>query len=310
MLLEQICSSDPKDRFVMVIDGGSAEPDEYKDNSSGRLPLDAYMRESGFDHVDCMVLTHIHEDHLCGLLPVAEHFSVGELWQSLPDDFYKMMQPEVRVPADANASRRKMAAALSDYGKLCALIEGRGGTIRQTSCGDEREIAQGCRVRVLGPDISKQKALRDRIQDLYAAYTIEKIEYADAHMNNHSIILQIKTDTATILLPGDTNREGYGDITPADLKADIFKTGHHGQRDALSTELVEQIRPKLTVCCASSDRRYNSAHPDILRMLTAAGSELAFSDCPALPPEMEPVPPHHALVIEINENGIISREYR
>ena len=66
--------------FVMVIDGGSAEAEEYADRTSGRLTLAEYLRRTGTDHIDCMVSTHIHEDHVCGLLAAAELCPPAELW--------------------------------------------------------------------------------------------------------------------------------------------------------------------------------------------------------------------------------------
>lgn len=63
----------PGGTFVMVIDGGSAEAEEYRDSATGRIPLDQYLSLRGVDHIDLMAATHVHEDHLCGLLPAAEN---------------------------------------------------------------------------------------------------------------------------------------------------------------------------------------------------------------------------------------------
>ena len=49
-----------------------AEAEEYRDSATGRIPLDQYLSLRGVDHIDLMATTHVHEDHLCGLLPAAE----------------------------------------------------------------------------------------------------------------------------------------------------------------------------------------------------------------------------------------------
>ena len=74
----------PGGTFVMVIDGGSAEAEEYRDSATGRIPLDQYLSLRGVDHIDLMAATHVHEDHLCGLLPLCA----------------QLLQAEIQRPAD------------------------------------------------------------------------------------------------------------------------------------------------------------------------------------------------------------------
>ena len=67
------------------------------------------------------------------------------------------------------------------------------------------------------------------------------------------------------------------------------------------------MAPKYAICCASSDRRYNSAHPALMRMLKDRGARLLFSDCP--PVEGLQIPPHSALTMEIGEDGVVRTVY-
>src|SRR5699024_10729020 len=100
----------------------------------------------------------------------------------------------------------------------------------------------------------------------------QRLDQLDAAMNNYSLILLLEYRGTRILLPGDTNRMGYGELDPAALRADLFKVGHHGQRDGISAEQIQAIAPRAVVCCASSDRRYNSAEPGILQMMADSGA--------------------------------------
>ena len=135
----------------------------------------------------------------------------------------------------------------------------------------------------------------------------EKLDALDASMNNFSLILRLTFGKTRILLPGDTNRAGYGGIPPEKLAADIFKVGHHGQLDGADAALVNAVRPRFSVCCASSDRRYNSAHPDTMRLLKDSGAELYFSDCPRV--DGQSIPPHRALEFTICADGASSARY-
>ena len=217
----------PGGTFVMVIDGGSAEAEEYRDSATGRIPLDQYLSLRGVDHIDLMAATHVHEDHLCGLLPAAE------------------------------------------------------------------KLASSCRALYEEADPS---AFWQRLDQL------------DAAMNNYSLILLLEYRGTRILLPGDTNHMGYGGLDPASLRADLFKVGHHGQRDGISAEQIQAIAPRAVVCCASSDRRYNSADPAILQMMADSGARLYFSDCPPGPDGAVP-PPHQALTFTVGAGGAMEGTY-
>ena len=307
MVLECPDPARPGGAFVMVIDGGSAEPEEYA-GSTGRNTLDAYLTRRGVGRVDLMAATHIHEDHLCGLLPVADRLRPEELWQPLPPAFHRAMRP-LGIPADAAPSRSKFLRALNDYQTLCRQMEGR---LVQPLQGMERTLCPGLTARVLAPSARQAVRLEELCRSLYQEPDGEafwqRLDQLDAAMNNFSLILLLEYRGVRFLLPGDTNCVGYGELTAAELRADLFKVGHHGQRDGVSARQIQAIRPRAVVCCASSDRRYNSADPGILRMLADSGAELYFSDCPP-GPDGAPPPPHRALTFTVDAGGVLRGTY-
>ena len=135
----------------------------------------------------------------------------------------------------------------------------------------------------------------------------KKLSVLDGRMNNYSLILRVRCGAQYVLLPGDTNRDGYGEIPAEKLKAHLFKIGHHGQKDGVSETLLRMVDPEAAVCCASSDRRYDSAHPDVIRMLSQAGIHPYFSDCPKA--EGIDLPPHQALEFELEEGRAVTGRY-
>ena len=302
MVLECPDPAWPGGVFVMVIDGGSAEPEEYQNAASGRVPLDRYLARRGLDHIDLMAATHIHEDHLCGLLPVAERMLPGRFWQTLPPGFFRAMRP-LDIPEGLNPSRRKFLHALNDYRHLCQDLDARGCPQLALAAGAEIPLCRGLTARVLGRSPARARQLEAMCLSLYqetdeAAFW-RRLDHLDAAMNNFSLILRLEYQGIRILLPGDTNRMGYGGLAPADLRADLFKLGHHGQRDGISPGQIRIIAPRAVVCCASSDRRYNSAAPELLRMISDTGARLYFSDCPEVPDGIGAPPPHQALTIRL-----------
>ena len=151
--------------FVMVIDGGSGEAEEYADRASGRLTLAEYLAAAGVDHIDCMVATHIHEDHVCGLLPAAERWRPAELWQTLPPAFYREAMHLLDTSPAKTASQSKFLRALNDYQRLCGLVEAGGGAIRRFSAGDSGVLCSGLRYQVLAPGVERAGALEARAKE-------------------------------------------------------------------------------------------------------------------------------------------------
>lgn len=296
--------------FTMLIDGGGADPTEFV-GASGRLPLYEYLRRRGLDHLDLIVNTHPHEDHVSGLPPVTAMLPPKELWQTLPPALCRGTMRELDVSMARNLSQDKFLHALNDCAALSRAVEDAGGFVRRVRPGESVELCRGLRCTVLGPSEEKLRNLETRVADLYAEAEpeifLEKLSALDAQLNNRSVILLLEYGATRLLLPGDTNRAGYGEISPELLRADLFKVGHHGQRDGADGALLDAVRPRAVVCCASSDRRYNSAEPKLMQLLAECGARRYFSDCP--PVQGEEIPPHSALVFTIGADGDIAAEY-
>ena len=287
ILLESPDPSKPDGVFTALIDGGSAEDSEFADRSSGRVRIEEYLKKRGIRRLDLAVSTHIHEDHLCGLLRAARIAPPAVLWQTLPPDLYRSLRP-LDGSVARNLSESKFMQALNDYGTLCALVEDHGGTILAPKSGQELVIAPDLTVQILSPSTKKQLALADEINALYNSANVcstflQRLDALDARMNNYSLILRLNYRGTRILLPGDTNVTGYDEA------------------------LAELIRPTAVVCCASSDRRYNSAHPDTMKLLADHGAALYFSDCPPVPGMQ--IPPHEALRFTVGPNGALDVRY-
>lgn len=312
MLLECPDPSFPDGCFTMLIDGGGADPAEFVGNATGRIPLREYLKARALRRLDLVVNTHPHEDHVSGLLQAVETIPVRELWQTLPPAFCREGMRELDVTLASNRPQDKFLHALNDCAALSRLVEDAGGLVRQVSPGKSGELCKGLRYTILGPSEEKLRDLESRCEALYAEKDeeafLEKLNALDARLNNRSVILLLEYGSTRILLPGDTNLAGYEGIDPAKLRADLFKVGHHGQRDGADDRLLDAVQAKAVVCCANSDRLYNSADPGLMSSIRDHGAKRFFSDCP--PVEGETIPPHSALVFTVGDDGTIEAEYQ
>jgi competence protein ComEC len=65
------------DRSVMLIDGGTSG--QGKGPDIGKTVIEPYLIQQGIRKIDCVVITHPHEDHVGGLLSVIESFRTGAI---------------------------------------------------------------------------------------------------------------------------------------------------------------------------------------------------------------------------------------
>jgi competence protein ComEC len=68
------------DESVMLIDGGSGG--KKTGGGAGRYVLAPYLWQRGIWRIDCILLTHAHEDHIGGLLYILKNFDVGTVIDS------------------------------------------------------------------------------------------------------------------------------------------------------------------------------------------------------------------------------------
>ena len=81
----------------------------------------------------------------------------------------------------------------------------------------------------------------------------------------------------SLLLTGDVEGVGETELL-AELRdrqirdVMIHKVAHHGSKNSTSVELLEQIRPSLSIISCGRNNRYGHPHPELLERLEQAGS--------------------------------------
>ncbi len=99
--------------------------------------------------------------------------------------------------------------------------------------------------------------------------------------NDESVVLFVDTQGRDFLLTGDCEKacehnlvQIYGD----QLKADVYKAGHHGSRTSSSQEFLDQIKPVIAVVSAGKDNKYGHPHPETLEKFKAMGVRVLRTD--------------------------------
>lgn len=228
-----------------------------------------------------VVGTHPHADHIEGMPRFLERFGgrIGEYWDS---GYYHTSAAYLRTMAE-----------LEDH-------DGARIAVVQPTSGAARFIGQ-VKLTVLTPAIG--------LKNNYDTYGI--------NLNNSSISLKlefpasrvvqrgkdrslVKTRTQSLILGADAQTVSWGhamadfpELRPSDspvaaamgraqgsypLKADVFKVPHHGSKHGLNLELVETIKPALSlISSVVGAGKYNFPHLLSLESIREARDPIAGS---------------------------------
>lgn len=155
--------------------------------------------------------------------------------------------------------------------RLAAVI--RGMRVEWLKAGDCIPLADGSEWRVLGPD-----------------------QLNTDNENNNSLVLMLVTPYGNILLTGDMKLEEEENVMESGmlLPCKVLKAAHHGDNNATSQQLLQTVRPQLTVISTFSPQEPDTPSKEVLRRLIQSGSRVAVTQ-----------DYHDAVKIRLDENGQI-----
>ncbi|MDF3001715.1 MAG: hypothetical protein K0Q48_1834 [Bacillota bacterium] len=262
-----------KDDYRLLVDGGTDRATEYE--AKGSIRVAEYLKKLKVPKVDMMIVTHIHDDHIGGLPEVIRVLPVGEVLINVnPPVLPIKMIANFESVRNGNLSGNLFRNALLSYAEMVFLCGERGIPIKRIDA--EAGIISpvpGLELEFLTPN----RQLQDQMMQAYQALSTEKDEkkaesifYSiDQHGNASSIAMRVKAGKAAILLSGD-KVDGWDSILEKykdRLCCGILKATHHGQLDGLPEAMVEVAQPDHFVICSSEDRRFNSAHPEVIERI-------------------------------------------
>lgn len=253
----------------LLLDTGSGLDNEYQGHPE-RVDIVSFLKEKKIKRIDTVIISHIHEDHVGKLKEVLEQFSVGKLW--IPKGFLSFQSdvPKVNIEFSKNSSKY-FYKSMQDFGEALAYCKEKGISIDTLAQGDSMEL-EGLRIEVLGASdsileefLSLYAQLKECREDSQKEEIIEKM---DAMSNHTCMLLKSRYKSFSGLFCGD-NTPKYWDEAIKEKLSDVswIKIPHHGQIDSLSEDFMRRMPLKFCLTTASSERRYNSANPEVYKAL-------------------------------------------
>lgn len=238
----------------MLIDGGPG----YKILDCLGKAMPFYDR-----HINVVVLTHPQQDHMFGLIPVIERYSVDYL---------------VSSPA-GNTSQT--------YQKFKDLVDAKNITVKNLYAGSSIQFDK-VSFTIFWPDrrwayshLSCDGAL---CSDLAMETNVLGVESTSSDLNDYSVmgLLYYKTFEAVFTGDGDSRiqddieRIGLIDLPLEDVE--VLKVPHHGSKTAMTDWFFNTFKGKLAVIMVGKDNRYGHPNQEVVNKFKDAGSEVMQTD--------------------------------
>ena len=180
-----------------------------------------YLLSNGINHLEAIILTHPHLDHVGGAETLLETIPVD--WVGIPEDGRDWLSKDQDTSkVSANSFWGDKDGVNEDLMKQLVLEE-----IRLLSAGMQIALDSEVVLNILAPG--------------------EILSGTHSDENNNSLVLQLmNADGQSVLLTADMEAESMEEILTSgqDFSADIFKVPHHGSRYSLVTQMLDRIDPE------------------------------------------------------------------
>jgi competence protein ComEC len=221
---------------TILVDGGG-----FSDNSVfdvGARIIAPFLWRKKIRTIDTLVLSHPNSDHLNGLIYIAEHFNVKNVW--------------------TNNEARNTAG----YKKFTEVIADRNIFFSKYTKMERHQRINGVDVSLLYPP-----------QDFLDRKESERWR----NLNNNSLVVKASLDSISFLFPGDIMAAAEKElvqIAEGRLAATVLIAPHHGSRSSSSEVFLGAVKPKVIIISSSRKSRFNFPHPTVLKRYETRGSAI------------------------------------
>ena len=226
--------------YTMLIDGGG-----FADNSAfdvGAAIVAPLLWRKKIRTVDTLILSHPNSDHLNGLIYIARHFHVKNVWTN-------------------NEAQNTLG-----YNNFMGVISDKKIVLPSFSDMPQNHSINGVNLDLLypPPGFIKRK---------------EKEKWRNA--NNNSLVVKVSMGSTSFLFPGDimaaAEKELVG-LAGKKLNSTVLIAPHHGSRSSSSTAFLGEVNPDVIVVSSGRQSRFKLPHPATLNKYQQLGSSIFRTD--------------------------------
>ena len=218
---------------VILIDTGDDKYREDNRKNEDNNQLFAALDKEGITHIDKLIMTHAHADHIGKAAKVIKQYGVTELIHN-------------GIPSASGAFRNALKAAKAQGTKQI-----------KVEAGDVLDFGNGVSFKVLNPT---SQIIENDTRDLQADKKV--------NVNNESIVGILSLGDFSMLLTGDAEKDVEKDLLAAygnSLKCKVYKAPHHGSHTSSSVNYVKAVQPEYAIISCGPNNKYGHPHKETMQ---------------------------------------------
>ena len=213
----------------------------YEDGKKGKenTQLLTELQKLKIDHIDTLVMTHAHADHIGKADKVIAQYGVKELVYN-------------GIPSTSKYFINALKAAKAN-----------GTQQVKVKAGDVLDFGNGVSFEIVSPS----QSLID--EDTAAIKAKKKVD-----VNNESVVGRLTFGNFAMLFTGDAEGPVEKDMVASygkKLKCQVLKTGHHGSKTSSTAEFLKLVQPESVVISLGVNNQYGHPHEALLNRLQKQG---------------------------------------
>lgn len=223
------------DRGAVLVDGGEA-------GTGGLLVKE--IRELGITHLRAVILTDRGEDHVGGLLDVADGLTLDRFYDSHDDD-----------------QDTEFSVARSVHRRLLERVREQGAEYHMAQRGDTVDLSTEIQIRFLAP--IEDEAAEGDISEAF-----------------HRTVLMVEGGAIKLLVAGSMGHSGESLLArlQGDLRANVLHVARHGHKSATGALFLENVQAQLAVLHVGRYNEEGLPHQEVLDRLQAADVRIYRTD--------------------------------
>ena len=213
----------------------------YEDGKKGKenTQLLTELQKLKIDHIDTLVMTHAHADHIGKADKVIAQYGVKELVYN-------------GIPSTSKYFINALKAAKAN-----------GTQQVKVKAGDVLDFGNGVSFEIVSPS----QSLID--EDTAAIKAKKKVD-----VNNESVVGRLTFGNFAMLFTGDAEGPVEKDMAASygkKLKCQVLKAGHHGSKTSSTAEFLKLVQPENVVMSLGVNNQYGHPHEALLNRLQKQG---------------------------------------
>lgn len=235
--------------YTILVDGGLGG-DEHYQNSKNRIKSMDYLLHESVDYIDLLIITHLHGDHVGGLVPIVEKLPIKEVWLNIdiPKELYGT---EINVDKPLSEQSDDMLNSINSLSKMLKTLQDRGTTICLIQEDTDVLVTDDLKLTAYHGIPQKYERQNEIIKSIFT--NTENIDELllelDGLSNSISMPIKVECHNISILLGADVDAGFWNKKRLA--QSHILKLPHHGRDDSITPGLAQLISPRYVVVSVS-----------------------------------------------------------